>query len=202
MRAAFAILAGVPLLLSCRTEQTLVEPDPHLERMLRQPKRLAYDEDPQLPGGMAMQAPPPGTLPSDAVVDDPARTTGVRAGHWVDRIPVRLDRAAIQRGREHFDTLCAACHGVTGDGVSVVAEKMGLRKPRDLQDPGLRGDPPGRTFETVRHGYGMMPSYAVQLSVDQTWEVVAYLTALQLSRHARIADLPPALRAQLLAEAP
>ena len=39
MVAATAVLA----LVACRTDQTLVAPDPHLERMLRQEKRLPYE---------------------------------------------------------------------------------------------------------------------------------------------------------------
>jgi mono/diheme cytochrome c family protein len=204
MKTARWLLAAavVSPLVACRTEQTLVEPDPHLERMLRQPKRLAYDEDPLLRGGMAMQAPPPGAMPVDAVVDDPVRQTGIREGRWAEHVPVPIDRPAIERGRAHFDAFCAPCHGVVGDATSVVAEKMGLRGPRDLQDPAVRDYAPGRIFDAVHRGYGMMPSYAAQLSVDDAWGVVAYVRALQLSRHAQVAQLPPAMRARLLAEAP
>lgn len=201
MRAVGWILAAAPLLLSCRTEQTLVEPDPHLNRMLVQAKRLPYDSDPNMPKGMTMQTPPPGTLPTTEIVDDPARTTGVAGDRWVERIPIPIDRAGIDRGRSHFETLCAACHGVLGDGTSVVAEKMALRKPRNLLDPEVRAFPPGRVFETIRDGYGLMPSYAVWLSYDETWEVVAYLKALELARGAVVADLPPGVRARLLGAA-
>ncbi len=197
-----AAAAGLSLLPACRTDQTLVEPDPHLQRMLAQPKRLAYDDDPTLPHGMAMQPPPSGALPVDAPVGDPGRETGVRGDRWVQRIPVPIDRAAMERGRAHFDAFCAACHGVLGDATSVVAEKMGLRKPRDLEDAEVRAYPDGRIFSTIRQGYGMMPSYGVQLSVDASWEVVAYVRALQLSRGATVADLPPPVRARLAAEAP
>ena len=55
--------ALVLLLAGCRTEQTLVAPDPHLERMLDQPKAMPYGEAPLLPQGMTMQQPPDGTLP-------------------------------------------------------------------------------------------------------------------------------------------
>ena len=47
-----------------------------------------------------------------------------------------------------------------------------------------------------------MPSYAVQLGVNDAWAVVAYVRALQLARHARVADLPPELRDELAREAP
>ena len=204
MRVALSasVVASAFLLAGCRAEQTLVEPDPHLERMLTQPKRLAYDEDPSLPRHMAMQAPPPGTLPVDAIVGDPLVSTGASGDRWAERIPVPIDRAAVERGRVAFDRFCAACHGVLGDGVSVVASKMDLRKPPSLHEARIRAYPPGRVFRTIREGYGLMPSYAVQLSIPDAWSVVAYVSALQLARGARVADLPPELRARLAREAP
>lgn len=200
-RAAVAVaIAGA--LSGCRTDQTIVTPDPHLERMLRQEKRMAYEADPLLPGGLSMQQPPDGTIPADAVVGDVARSTGVAGGRWVARIPLRLSREDLDAGRRSFDTFCAPCHGILGDGESVVAEKMDLRKPRDLVAPPVTGYAPGRVFQTVREGYGLMPSYSVPLSVDDTWRVVGYLEALQLAGGASVADLPADLRDRLAKEAP
>jgi mono/diheme cytochrome c family protein len=196
----WVLLAGC-LLVACRTEQTFVEPDPHLERMLVQPKVLAYQQVPFLPEGMAMQSPPPGTLPVDAIADDARVTAGLSGDHWVERIPVPLSRELLQQGRERFERFCAACHGVLGDGVSVVADKMTLRRPENLQEDRIRAYPAGRVFQTIRKGYGLMPSYDVQLSVRETWAVVAYVRALQLAREARVADLPPQVRDQLTREA-
>ncbi|HLK36910.1 MAG TPA: cytochrome c [Polyangiaceae bacterium] len=196
------LLASAVSLGGCRVEQTWVTPDPHLERMLTQQKRLAYSEDPMLPGGMAMQAPPPGTLPVDAIAGDPIVSVGAAHDRWAERIPTPIDRQAIERGRGSFDRLCAACHGILGDGVSVVADKMNLRKPPSLHEARIRAYPPGRVFRTIREGYGLMPSYAVQLSIPEAWEVVAYVRALQLARGARVADLPPDVRDRLAKEAP
>ena len=192
----------VALLVACRTEQTVVTPDPHLERMLDQEKRLPYQDDPALPGGMVMQRPPFGTLPTDAPLGDPLVVEGVANDRWAERIPVPVDRAMLDRGRGHFDTFCAACHGELGDGNSVVARKMALRKPQDLLEASVRAYPPGRLFQTVRQGYGLMPSYRVQLSIEDTWGVVAYVRALQLARGARVTDLPADVRAELAKEAP
>jgi len=47
-----------------------------------------------------------------------------------------------------------------------------------------------------------MPSYRVQLSIEDTWGVVAYVRALQLARGARVTDLPADVRAELAKEAP
>lgn len=199
-RGLFFILLA--LLPACRTEQTLVTPDPHLERMLTQPKRLPYQADPLLPHGMVMQKPPEGTVPVDMVVGPSSSTTGIVDGRWTDRIPLPADRSFVETGRERFDLYCATCHGVLGDGVSVVASKMSLRRPPSLHDARIRAYPPGRIFATIRQGYGLMPGYAVQLSVHDSWAVVAYVRALQLARGAPVARLPPEVRARLAKEAP
>ncbi|MGD0674201.1 MAG: cytochrome c [Polyangiaceae bacterium] len=193
--------AFVPALEACRTEQTLVEPDPHLERMLRQEKRSAYEDDSVLPNRMAMQQPPDGTLATEAT-GAPLVTTGVAGERWVDRVPMALDCTFLETGRRRFDVFCATCHGVLGDGVSIVASKMALRRPPSLHDARIAAYPPGRVFSTIRLGYGLMPSYAVQLSVRDTWAVVAYVRALRLSRGAKVANLPPDVRARLATEAP
>jgi mono/diheme cytochrome c family protein len=197
------VLAALALFPSaCRTEQTIVTPDPHLNRMVEQEKRLPYEEDPALPRGMAMQQPPDGTLAVDAIVGQPLLATGVADGRWAERIPLRVDRALLDDGRARFDVFCATCHGVLGDGDSLVAQKMTLRPPPSLHEARIRAYPPGRVFQTIREGYGLMPSYSVQISVRDGWAIVAYVRALQLARGARVAALPPDVRAQLAREAP
>ena len=208
---AFAAAVALALALAgCRTEQTLVAPDPHLERMLDQPKTRAYDTAPLLPGETAMQTPPDGVMPfRETPPDPPVVRTGVDRAQdeyaEVDgtaRIPIPVDHALLQTGRERFDVFCAACHGVLGDGASPVAEMMNLRKPPNLITMTGEDTLPGTTFRAVRQGFGMMPSYAVQLSLHDTWAVVAYVEALRLSRSARVGDLPPDIRQQLAKEAP
>jgi mono/diheme cytochrome c family protein len=202
MRPATRAFLVASALCACRTEQTIVTPDPHLNRMLKQEKRMAYEEDSLLPKGMAMQQPPDGTLPVDALPGQPLLTTGVAGGRWAERIPVRVDRALLEEARKRFDVVCASCHGVLGDASTVVADKMSLRRPRNLLEPDVRAYVPGRVFQAIREGYGLMPSYAVQLSVRETWGVVAYVRALQLAQGARVAALPTDVRAELAREAP
>jgi mono/diheme cytochrome c family protein len=113
-----------------------------------------------------------------------------------------MTRALLDQGHAAFDRVCATCHGVLGDGVSVVAEKMELRKPPSLHEARIRGLAPGQVFEIVSVGYGMMPSLAALLDVDERWAVVAYLDALRLSQAAPIAALPEPVKADLLREAP
>jgi mono/diheme cytochrome c family protein len=195
------VLACAGASVACRTEQTIVTPDPHLERMLDQPKAMPYAEAPQgaAPGWTsAMQLPPDGAMTT--TTEGPSvLTTGESGGAFVDRIPIPVDHALLETGRARFETFCAACHGVLGDGDTPVARHMALRKPANLHLPPASTDAVGEQFHTIRNGYGLMPSYAVQLSVKESWAVVAYLRALRLARHAPVAILPADLRAELAA---
>jgi hypothetical protein len=201
-RAAIASAIACAALTACSTEETLHTPDPHLNRMLQQPRRNAYTEDSFFANGMTMQHPPSGTIARDELVEIPIVMTGVDQGRYVESLPMRVDRPMIERGRARFDTYCAACHGVRGNGTSIVAEKMELKRPPSLIIPPIADYPPGQVFERITDGYGLMPSYSAQLSVDDRWAVVAYVRALELSQHARVAELPDTIRDELAKEAP
>jgi mono/diheme cytochrome c family protein len=169
---------------------------------VRQEKVVAYDDEPLLPQGMSMQKPPEGTVRADAVPDDPRVSAGMEDGRAVERIPVSVDRALVLGGRRDYETFCTPCHGLLGDGDGAVAEKMTLRRPPSLHEARIAAEPPGLLFRTLRQGYGLMPSYGVQLSTRETWGVVAYLRALSLARGARVAELPGPIRDELVREAP
>jgi mono/diheme cytochrome c family protein len=190
---AVSVAVIAPSVAGCDARQTLVEPDPHLERMLDQPKVEAYEQP--------MRRPPEGTVPADRETGDPLVRFGTADGRYATKIPVPVTREMVETGRARFETFCAACHGLLGDGNSAVAENFQLRKPRSLQDEGVRKDPPGRTYQVISEGYGFMPSYDVQLSIADRWAVVAYVRALQLSRNAPVATLPPDVRAEVEKEA-
>jgi len=105
-----------------------------------------------------------------------------------------LSRALLERGRDRFDTFCAACHGLVGDGRSQVAENMLLRPPPSLHEPRLVALDDGKLFDVVSDGYGLMPSYRAQLAVADRWAVVAYVRALERSQDAALDQLPAGVR--------
>ena len=49
----------------------------------------------------------------------------------------------------------------------------------------------------MTNGFGAMPDYAAQVPVADRWAIAAYVRALQLSQHARLADVPADKRAVL-----
>jgi mono/diheme cytochrome c family protein len=146
--------------------------------MLDQPRVDPYDHP--------MSSPPPGTIPHDGDFEGPPPVT----------------RDLLARGRNRFEAFCATCHGILGDGVSVVATKMALRRPPSLHTPdNAKRDPAGFVL-VIERGYGLMPSYADALSRHDRWAVAHYVKALQLARGARVTALPPAMRDELAKEAP
>jgi mono/diheme cytochrome c family protein len=176
-RAALTLAAL--LVTGCDESQLWHAPDPHLSRMQTQPRIDPYD-----PG---MSAPPAFT---------------VARGHGASLARPAVTRALLGEGRRAFDRTCAACHGVLGDGNSVVATKMLLRPPPSLLEPRLRALSDERVHEVVDRGYGLMPSYAGVLSDEERWAVVSYVRALVLAQGVNVASLPAPMRAELLAEAP
>ncbi len=130
-----------------------------LERMIYQDKLLVWEHASDFPDGRAMRTPPEGTIPHDEPISDPALTRGVVDGAYVTDIPVPLTRPLLAAGKARFETYCAPCHGVRGDGESVVALNMDLRKPPAIAGRAARALAPGRVYQVVDEGYGLMRSY-------------------------------------------
>lgn len=188
---------GIVALCGCRTQQSWMDPDPHLERMMEQRKVNPFAESSFYDDGIAMRKPPLGTVSLEQTTGDRMLVDGMVDGRYAQNVPIAVTRDVLERGRDRFEIYCGACHGVDGSGESVVAENMALRKPPSLHEDRIRALPPGRVYQVIRTGYGVMPPYAVQLNVQDRWAVVAYLRALQLSRRVDVAQLTPEMRAQL-----
>lgn len=171
-------------------------PQPDWDRMLRPEHVLPYQGSPYFSDGRAMRPPPPGVVARGAALKDTPEGSGARDGHYLQHIPISIARQDLARGRERFDIFCAACHGLRGDGDSAVAPNMALRKPPSLISDEVRAYPPGRVFAIITLGYGLMPTYAAELPIEDRWAVIAYLQALQLSQSTPLSALPPALREQ------
>ena len=187
-RALFTV-GAVCLLAGCEA----------LDPMISQQKVKPYSYSDFWSDHVAMRAPPPGTVAREDLLASAVTTGRGPDGKPLARIPIPVDQALLQRGRQRFDVACAACHGWLGDGVSLVARNMSLRPPPSLH---LRPQQPdGWYFQVVSQGFGVMPSYASSLTAQDRWAVVAYVRALQLSQATRLQDLPPAERARLEREA-
>jgi mono/diheme cytochrome c family protein len=158
------------------------------QQMNNQPKFQPYEECRWFSDGRAMQSPPQGTVvhaPRDPLEQASA------GGAYLDHLPLPVTRELFTTGRFAFETYCAACHGANGSGDSEVARNMDLRRPPSLVDDRVRAFPPGRIFQVATEGYGLMPSYASELSPRERWAAVAYLMALQRAGAVDADKLPP-----------
>lgn len=164
-------------------------PNVDFERMIVQHRYRVWRAAPYFADGRVMRTPPEGTLPKGAMDEDPPIDPAVT------RLSIALDKGVLTAGRSRFETFCAPCHGLLGDGQTVVANNMDLRRPPALAGPASRGLPEGRIHEIIRDGYGLMRSYRGELpTAEERLSVIAYLRALDLSRRAELARLPAHVR--------
>jgi mono/diheme cytochrome c family protein len=125
---------------------------------------------------------------------------GERIARYASKIPIPLTPELLAVGRKRYDITCGTCHGPLGDGNSIVAKQMSLRPPPSLHLYVNRA--PGYIFQVITHGFGLMASYAAELSIEERWAVVAYVRALQVSQNVPVGALPPEARRQLEQENP
>jgi mono/diheme cytochrome c family protein len=180
--ATFAMLA---LIAGCRMD------------MQDQPRYEVDGASKFFPDGRADRPLVKGVVARGSVLDEPAVELGKTPdGAFVETIPVPLSREVLARGRERYDVYCAPCHAPTGEGDGMIVQR-GFKRPPSFHIERLRGAAAGYVFDTITSGFGVMPSYAAQVPVADRWAITAYVRALQLSQHAKLADLPPDERARL-----
>ena len=196
------VIVGAPLVAGACSEQLLNPMADH-----RQPRERAYRVSDFYEDGLAMRAPPEGTVPherhtmnltlTDGIASFTGRVApnGERLVRYASRIPVPVTPALLALGRARYDVTCATCHGPLGDGDSIVARQMSLRPPPSLHRYANRA--PGYIFEVATHGFGLMASYAAELTTEERWAIVAYVRALQISQNVPASSLPPEARRQL-----
>lgn len=113
--------------------------------------------------------------------------------------PFEITRDVLERGRERYNIHCSVCHGKAGYGNGFVVQR-GYKQPTSYHTERLREAEVGYLYDTITRGFGVMPSYAYQVTPRDRWAIVAYIRALQLSQNASIDDVPEDERSSLMAE--
>ncbi|WP_244221586.1 c-type cytochrome [Corallococcus exercitus] len=107
-----------------------VDTDP----MAAQPRAEAFEASTFFDDGRAMRPLVRGTVAREWRTR--GDSSGLTAeGGWLQVVPVPLTRELLEEGRTAYETWCAVCHGLTGDGDAIVARKMPLRRPPGLFVP-------------------------------------------------------------------
>lgn len=132
----------------------------------KKPTAQATPQSPQTPTTQASANSQAGLYPDD-----------------VETIPMKITKADLDRGEERYNIYCSVCHGATGYGDGMIARRGFNRpSPANYHQDRLRQAPVGHFFDVMTNGWGAMPSYAQQVSVEDRWRIVAYIRALQLSQ--------------------
>jgi len=177
------LLAGGALLLlpwaaACHTD------------MIDQPKFRPLEESDFFKDGNSSRPIPADTVARGHLRLDTPLNTGWSGGAPVEAIPIPVTSELLRRGREQFDIFCSPCHGRLGDGKGMIVER-GFKPPPSYHIDRLREAPAGHFFDVITNGFGAMYDYRERISPEDRWAIIAYIRALQLSRHAPLADAPP-----------
>lgn len=186
--------------------------------MYAQPKQDPYEPSALFADGSSMRTPPPGSLPMAAgamadtssgrlgqltptpppgqplPLDDEGRPLGqgatVDASRPIPVNPLPVTMPLLRRGQERFNIYCAPCHGRSGDGAGMIAQR-GFPAPPSYHTDKLRHAPDGHFYRVISNGYGVMYPYADRIAPADRWAILAYIRALQLSQHAAHDQLAP-----------
>jgi mono/diheme cytochrome c family protein len=153
-----------------------------------QPKYHEYEPSRLFANGRVLQAPVPGTVARG----DLARAVEVRQRPAVTA-------QLLARGREQYDVFCSPCHDRVGTGDGIVVQR-GMPRPQSLHDERMRAADDQHFYDVISNGYGVMYAHGDRVRPRDRWAIVAYIRALQLSRHASLADLTAEERSRLGAE--
>jgi mono/diheme cytochrome c family protein len=148
--------------------------------------------------GASARVPPPHTVPRGGPIPGDPLAEGGMGGAWQTAIPLSVDRALLERGRDRYAIFCSDCHGADGYGRGIIVLR-GFPAPRSFHEPASRAEAAGKMFEAISRGSGAMYGFGDRIAARDRWALVAYIRALQRSQNATLADVPVSEREGLLA---
>ena len=181
-RAGLALAVAMLLLTSCR------------QKMANQPRYDPLEPSDFFADGMSARPRIAGTVARGELPVDGFAATGKLNGVDSDGFPFPVTMEMMNRGQERYDIYCSVCHGRLGNGNGMIPAR-GYRRPPSFHTEVLRDARTGHLFDVMTNGFGSMPPYAVQVSAQDRWAIVAYIRALQASQNGTMDDLPEKLRA-------
>lgn len=110
--------------------------------------------------------------------------------------PLPVNQELLERGQTRYKIFCTPCHGLQGDGNGMISMR-GMKHPPSYHQDRLRNATNGYMYDVITNGFGAMYGYSAQIPPRDRWAIVAYVRALQLSRNAKVSDLPADLREKL-----
>ena len=179
-----ALTCLVPL-AGCARGCTSSRPPIHLNpSMDDQPKVRAQAASDFFFNGASMREPVPGTVAIGSLREDAAFFEGKGPdGQFVAAIPVKVDDAVLERGRQRYTIYCQPCHDARGDGRGILFQRGNVPTASFHQEKILKY-PDGQIFDVITNGFGLMAGYRWPIPPADRWAIVAYVRDLQRKRAA------------------
>ena len=170
--------------------------------MYNQPKYKPLAASEFFADGTSARPLPPHTIPRGHLNEDAVFFLGKHEdGTMAESFPMPVTKDLLKRGQERYNIYCSVCHGYEGDANGMIVQR-GYPAPPSYHIDRLRNAPPGYLYSVITNGYGIMYPYASRVESPDRWAIAAYIRALQLSRNARLEDVPADERAKLGGEKP
>jgi len=196
-------LTSTMVLAGCARGCTSGRPPIHLNpSMDDQPKVLSQTASTFFFDGSSMRQPIPGTIAIDGLKEDAAFFQGKGAdGQFVAKIPVPVDAAVLERGRQRYVIYCQPCHDARGDGKGILFQRANVPTASFHEDKILKY-PDGQIFDIMTNGMGLMPAYRWPIPTSDRWAIIAYIRELERKRQETTASASAVAQAPASAPAP
>jgi mono/diheme cytochrome c family protein len=189
-----ALMSFIPV-AGCARGCTSSRPPIHLNpSMDNQPKVRPQTASTFFYDGSSMRQPVPGTVSIGGLKEDVAFFTGKGAdGQFVAAIPVAVDEAILERGRQRYAIYCQPCHDARGDGKGILFQRANVPTATFHQEKIVKYAD-GQLFDVITNGVGLMPAYRWPIPPADRWAIVAHVRELQRARSASPTG-PPSVEA-------
>ncbi|HXV77880.1 MAG TPA: cytochrome c [Candidatus Polarisedimenticolaceae bacterium] len=187
-RASWPAMAMVLLALvatgcvrGCNSSRPPIHLNPNMDNQPRYDPQQASDF---FYDGKGMRAPVEGTVARGELQQDRPFHTGTdSAGNFLTEIPP-LTPAQLARGPERYAIYCEPCHDPRGLGQGILYEYGGV-PTASFHDEQRSAYPPGRLFDVITNGSGLMQGYRYPIPPADRWAIVAHVQQLQRARQDR-----------------
>ena len=99
--------------------------------------------------------------------------------------PFPITEDGLARGRNLYNTFCAICHGMSGNGLGYIYDeeqnpnaKYPLA-PANFLNAEFLAASNGRYYNAIMHGYNAMGAYKDKIDYEERWQVIHYIRRLQ-----------------------
>lgn len=180
MRSLIRITAVAVVLVSIVSCKKDTRPNYQFMPNMQEPVGYeTYGENTMFENGMQARVPAEGTVPRGHVPFDIENTLeGYQLAKETLKNPLDSTAVDLNRGKELYDIYCAICHGAKGDGQGNLVKREKILGIPSYDDVG-RAITEGSIYHTIHYGKNAMGSYANQLSIEERWQVVAYVLKLK-----------------------